>query len=95
MFRQLGGNVFCLEHDGQLAGYAFVWNDDEVVIQEIVGLNNDVRKILCHEIMSLYCVESAEVSSLTGSASESPLGCIKLYSTFESDSPFVMNLMYN
>ncbi len=95
MFRQLGGNVFCLEHDGQLSGFAFVWNDDEVVIQELVGLNHDVRKILCHEIVSLYNVESAEVFSLTGNASESPLGCIKLYSPFESDSPFVMNLLYN
>ena len=44
MFRSLGGKVFCLEMDKGISGYAFCWNDDnKVVIQELLGQNNDIK----------------------------------------------------
>jgi len=95
MFDELNGKVFCLEYEGNAVGYAFCWNDNGGVIQELVGVNNDINKIICFEVMEHYNIESIEAFSLTGTISEREFGCIKSYEKIESDQPFVMNLMLN
>lgn len=95
MFESLGGNIFALEHEENIVGYAFTWNDNGVIIQELLGQNNDINKIICYEVMEYYKVDSAELFSPTGSVSEIPFGCIKSYQPIENGLPVIMNLMFN
>ena len=95
MFHKFDGNVFCLKNDEDIVGYAFVWNDKDVIVQEIFGLNNDVKKILCNDIMHFYRVNKLKTFSLSKNSIYDDFGCIKLYNKLENTLPFIMNLMFN
>ena len=95
MFNFLDGNIFCLKLEQEIVGYAFSWKDEEAFIQELVGLNNDIKKILCFEIMKHFNVNEINAFSLTGNLSRQDFGCIKLYEPAKNDLPFAMNLMFN
>lgn len=95
MFNSLGGKVFCLNDKDRIVSYAFVWNDESVVIQELLGMNKDVKKILCNKITDFYDIEKVKVFSLAESSESYDFGCIKLYGEKVNELPYIMNLMYN
>lgn len=97
MFLDLGGDVFCLEHDDTILAYAFVWNDSPVYIQELLGINDEVNQILCSAILEHNNLEAIEATLLTDNSQGEDFGCINLYNSeiCNTDLPFVMNLMFD
>ncbi len=93
LFNELGGDIFMLELDKNPVGYAFVWNEDELIAQELCCLNNDAKKILCHNIMGLYGKNEITAYFPEENCGFEKHGCIKLYDDFDNGEPFVMNLM--
>lgn len=94
MFKALNGNVFCLKNDNELLGYAFLWGGNDIGVQELVGVNEEVEKILANEIMEHYNTSNLKALFLNQSPSQK-LGSIKLYESYEINKPLIMNLMFN
>lgn len=96
MFRSLNGNVFCLMDNEKLIAYAFVWNDNSIVIQELWGIDNDTKEIIADEVLSYYHADKLMGSSIRGTdMDEKDLGSIKFYDNKKTDKPYFMNLMFN
>ena len=96
MFRSLGGNAFCLKDNEKLISYAFVWNDDSIVIQELWGIDNDAKEIIADEVLNFYHADKLMGISIRGTdMDERDLGSIKFYDNQKSDKPYFMNLMFN
>lgn len=94
MFEELNGNVFCLKNENNLLGYAFVWSGSDIGVQELVGVNEEVEKILANEIMEHYNTSNLKALFLNQSPKQK-LGSIKLYESYEINKPLIMNLMFN
>ena len=93
LFNTLGGYLFVLELDSSAVGYAFVWADENPVIQELCCANNDAKKILCHQIMEYFKINEITAFSPNGNSSSKKYGCVKLYEPIENGLPISMNLM--
>ena len=96
MFGTLGGKVFGLKDNDTLIAYAFVWNDDDLVAQELWGIDNNAKEIIVDEILEYYNVNKLTGVSLIGTEmQEHDLGSIKFYNTAITDKQYLMNLMFN
>ena len=96
MFRSLGGNAFCLKDNEKLIAYAFMWNDDSIIIQELWGIDDNAKEIIADEILQHYKTNKLIANLYSdGNTKEKDLGCIKFYDNQKTDKPYFMNLMFN
>lgn len=96
MFRSLGGNTFCVKDNDNLIAYAFVWNDDSIVIQELWGIDNYAKEIIAEELLNYYHADKLmEFCIYDTDMYEKDLGSIKFYDNQITDKPYFMNLMFN
>ncbi len=96
MFRTLGGSAFCLKDNEKLIAYAFVWDDDSIVIQELWGIDNNSKEIIADEVLHYYNADKLMGISIHDTdMDEKDLGSIKFYDNKKTDKPYFMNLMFN
>ncbi len=90
MFRALGGDVFVLYKDKELLTYSFVWNNENIEIQEIEG------KSLYYGITANHIIKHFNKSSAQAviKGNDNPFGMIK-YHCGNKIRNMTMNLMYN
>jgi len=95
LFKDVGGKSLCIEYENKIAAYAFLWfENDNLYIQECVGLNSKFEEYICLKIMEKYNKTSAKVNLINDNNTK-PLGCIKIYSQEYRDKQYFMNLMFN
>ncbi len=93
MFKALGGDTFCLKDNNEIVGYAFVWNEETPLIQELAGKTTEIKDILANEILRYYSKEKAQAFILDGIPTQL-LGSIKFYDK-QIKKLYYMNLMFN
>ncbi len=93
MFKSLGGNAFCLKEKGNIIAYALVWNDGELISQELFAETEKSKAMLANKIMQYYNADELTAYSFYGE-NEIDFGCIKAYDKAIEKNPY-MNLMFN
>ncbi len=94
LFEVLGAGAFVLELAGKIAGYAFVWNEENGIwAQELMCLDEAAQDILISALAARTAAAHVRVS--VPDSNGTLLGCIKWYGEISIPQNGYMNLMYN
>lgn len=94
LFETLGAGAYVLEIQGEIVGYAFVWNEENGIwAQELMCRDADAQKTLMAALAAQTGADHvrASVQDKNGAL----LGCIKWYEDTSVSQNGYMNLMYN
>lgn len=94
MFEVLGVGAFVLEVQGEIMGYAFVWQEENGIwAQEFICLDDAAKEVFVSALAAQTNVNHVRTS--VPDAEGTPLGCIKWYGENSIAQNGYMNLMYN
>ena len=92
-----GGDVYCLENENEFLAYAFFIDDFANRLQELVGVNEEVKEIISNELIKEKGFHQIETTIVTAEDNGDYFGCIKFHNEQVElkKLPFVMNLMFD
>lgn len=98
MFKETGGNVYCLKKENKCLAYGFVnYIGDKLFIQEGFGITDEYLSLLAQQILLKEMKNSALLfTSFDDNDDRRPIGCIKfLQDNCHEQLSSYLNLMFN
>lgn len=95
MFNNLDGACFCLYNEkNELLSYAFIWNEQNIQIQEICFKNIKAKDALCTNI-SNYFGNTKKIIVSYYKKSSNKTACIKFHNNLQIKNDYIINMLFN